>query len=179
MALTQISPEEWEAIERQTAKTLPNRPSAAGLSAETIRDRLYKALTSDTHSFKAIIIGLINDINAEIDSLPLSAYETDAVTQVVDYTLVDNTEKTFSAENTSMAITIPATAGQGFHAGVNFKTGSSPDAVAFTNNSALTLKILRYREVEIPNYIPGANTAVTMLIYSDGLYIYCHISEVA
>lgn len=176
--INKISNETLAAIERNSAKTLPDRPSQAGLTAETIRNRLYKAMTGETNSLRAEIDRIVEEINADIAALPLSDYELDTTTAVIDYELVDDEDKTFTTIATSVEITIPNTVEHGFHAGFNFVANANPNVVTFTNESSLDLVLLRHREVQITNYIPTANKIVNMLFYSDGLKIYCHIIEV-
>ena len=179
MAISQPTSEKWAAIERNSPANLPNRPSAAGLSAETIRNRLYKALLGDVNSLKEVITDLITDINTEIAGLPLSNYDTDAVTTEITHTLVDNEDYSYTATNVSVEIFIPDTVTHGFHSGLNFKSGASPVAVTFNNVSGLDLKILRYREIPITTYTPSANKTVSMTFYCDGINVYCYITEVA
>lgn len=176
--VNKISNETLLAIERKSAKTLPDRPSQAGLTAETIRNRLYKAMLDDTNSLRAEIDRVVDEVNADIEALPLSEYKLDESTTVIDYQLVDDEDKTFSTVATSVKITIPATVEHGFHAGVNFIANATPGAIVFDNQSSIDLVLLRHREIPITNYIPTANKVVNMLFYSDGLKIYCHIIEV-
>lgn len=176
--VNKISNETLLAIERKSAKTLPDRPSQAGLTAETIRNRLYKAMLDDTNSIRAEIDRVVDEVNADIQALPLSDYEIDESTSVIDYELVDDEDKTFTTVATSVEITIPATVEHGFHAGVNFVANATPGVVVFNNLSSVDLVILRHREIPITNYIPTANKVINMLFYSDGLKVYCHIIEV-
>lgn len=101
---------------------------------------------------------------------------------VVDYTAVDNTDKSFTASGiTSAKITIPATASHGYHAGVNIKSGQTPPAMEFVNNAAgKTLRVLQYGfTYDSPeNYHPSANVMIQMAIYCDGANVCISIVEV-
>lgn len=101
---------------------------------------------------------------------------------VVDYTAVDNTDKSFTANGiTSAKITIPATASHGYHAGVNIKSGQTPPAMEFVNNAAgKTLRVLQYGfTYDSPeNYHPSANVMIQMAIYCDGANVCISIVEV-
>lgn len=103
----------------------------------------------------------------------------DSSTTIVDYTLVEYEDKTFSnASITSVAITIPDTVEHGFFAGVNFSVGGTTiGAITFTNNSSYTLKLVKYGIV-LNNYTPLINKTVGLAFYCDGININCYITEV-
>lgn len=102
----------------------------------------------------------------------------DTVSTSIGITLEDGQDKTFTqATITSIAITLPVSIGHGFHAAVNFKSGASPVAVNFTNDSAYTLKKMQYG-INLANYTPSVNKTVILMFYCDGINLYCYINEV-
>ena len=102
----------------------------------------------------------------------------DTSSTTIALTLNNGEDKSYSQVTiTSIAITIPVTVGHGFQAAVNFKSGSSPVAVTFTNNSSYSLKKIQYG-LGVVNYTPTANRTVSLMLYCDGLNLYCYINEV-
>lgn len=172
-----ITESEKEAIKNNAPDKLPLNPATQGWTGALIRKKTADFVTGDNNSVLNLIETKFNAIQThmEEDSITCSLDES---TVAIDHTLANNSETTYSATATSCAVTIPATAEQGFHASLTFKTGVTSFTVIFTNNSALTLKKLRYREVEVTNYNPSTNKTVTLLFYADGINIYCHINEV-
>jgi len=102
----------------------------------------------------------------------------DTTSTAISLNLINGEDKSYSqATIASIAITIPATVGHGFQAATNFKSGSSPVAVTFTNNSSYSLKKIQYG-LGVANYTPTANRTVSLMFYCDGLNLYCYINEV-
>ena len=69
MAIAKITNEVKLAIERKTAKTLPDQPTARGYSAETIRNTLYKWLSDSTNSLFAELDRIVDEANAELNNV--------------------------------------------------------------------------------------------------------------
>jgi hypothetical protein len=108
----------------------------------------------------------------------LSAYILDTTTTVIAHTLVDNNDTTYTQSNpTAVTIVIPDTVLHGFHAGINFKSGTNVYSVTFTNNSGLDLKIHNNGQT-IVEYVPTLSRMVDMIFYSEGVNVYCYINEV-
>lgn len=102
----------------------------------------------------------------------------DNTTTSINHDLVDNSDKTYKADNISRVnIVIPTAMYHGFYAGVNFKSGATVPAVAFTNNSDVPLKIMQFG-VSVPSYIPSPNRTTTMSFFCDGVNLYCYLNEV-
>ena len=97
----------------------------------------------------------------------------------ISYTLENNLDKTFKAENIeSIELIIPNSVNHGFCCGVNFKVGNTPPNFSIINNSNYPLK-LRVYGMDIDNYIPTPNRTVAMSIYCDDINVYCYVNEVA
>lgn len=103
----------------------------------------------------------------------------DETTTSVNYTLVDNEDKTFSDDAiTDVTIIIPDTVAHGFYGGVNIAVpAGGVGAITFTNNSSFTLKLVKYGVV-ISNYTPTVSKTVGLAFYCDGININCYITEV-
>jgi hypothetical protein len=97
----------------------------------------------------------------------------------ISYTLENNLDKTFKAENIeSMELIIPNSVNHGFCSGVNFKVGDISPSFTITNNSSFPLK-MRVYGMEIENYIPSPNRTIAMSIYCDDINVYCYVNEIA
>lgn len=57
------------AIRRKTALSLPNDPSAAGMSAQTIRRRFWEAICGQKDSLLSELIRIVDEINEAMDSV--------------------------------------------------------------------------------------------------------------
>lgn len=102
----------------------------------------------------------------------------DSDTEIV-YTLENNVDKTFKAENIeSIELVIPNSVNHGFCSGVNFKVGDISPSFTITNNSSFPLK-MRVYGMEIENYIPSPNRTIAMSIYCDDINVYCYVNEIA
>jgi hypothetical protein len=66
MAVAKTTNEVKLAIERKTAKTLPDQPTARGYTAATIKGTLYKWLSDPTNSLFAELDRIVDAFNAEI-----------------------------------------------------------------------------------------------------------------
>lgn len=66
MAVAKTTNEVKLAIERKTAKTLPDQPTARGYTAATIKGALYKWLSDPTNSLFAELDRIVDAFNAEI-----------------------------------------------------------------------------------------------------------------
>lgn len=105
--------------------------------------------------------------------------EDDSSVTSIDYTLVDNVDKTFQASGiTAIKIRVPATIAHGFYAGVNVVCGSSTPTFEIVNGSSKPTKVV-IRGMLADSYTPRANTVNNMLIYCDGYAVYFYINEVA
>lgn len=67
MAIEKIKESTWEAMRRKSAASLPDNPTARGWSAEEIRRTLYAPLFDKKDSFKALLMGLIDELR-ELES---------------------------------------------------------------------------------------------------------------
>lgn len=102
----------------------------------------------------------------------------DVSSTVINYTLPNNTDKTYMANNiTAVNITVPNTMHHGFYTGINLKSSATPPSVSFVNNSIFPLKIMQFG-VNITSYTPAPNCTVSMSIFCDGINVYCYINEV-
>ncbi len=105
--------------------------------------------------------------------------EDDGETNEVNYVIEDNTDMSFISENiTSVKLTIPENIHHGYHAGVNFVSGSTAPTFEVINNSEYTIKIIQYGFV-MSAYTPSANCSVSMSIICDGKFVHLSILEVA
>lgn len=105
----------------------------------------------------------------------------DESTTAVNYTVVNNVDKTFIASGiTSVKLTIPAGITHGFHAGVNIHSGSTAPSFEFVNSSDKTLKVIQYGfAYDTPQgYRPSANVMICMSIQCDGKLVHVSIIEV-
>ena len=66
MAVAKTTNEVKLAIERKTAKTLPDQPTARGYKAATIKGALYKWLSDPTNSLFAELDRIVDAFNSEI-----------------------------------------------------------------------------------------------------------------
>ena len=97
----------------------------------------------------------------------------------ISYTLENNLDKTFKAENIeSIELIIPNSVNHGFCCGVNFKVGNTPPSFSVINNSDYPFK-LRIYGMDNTNYIPSPNRTVAMSIYCDDINVYCYVNEIA
>lgn len=97
----------------------------------------------------------------------------------ISYTLENNLDKTFKAENIeSIELIIPNSVNHGFCCGVNFKSGNTPPSFSIINNSDYPLK-MRVYGMDIENYTPTPNRTVAMSIYCDDINVYCYVNEIA
>lgn len=207
MAVQNITNEVLQAIIRKSAATLPDRTSESGLTADTIRGRLYKAITDPTNSIYSEINRIVGEVNEILEELgenlvelrrngdyvqwryiggaewknlyQINSYvgELDEVETSIDYELVDNVDQSYSEAMTAVGITIPDTVAHGFYAGLNWIADTEPSAVIFTNDSSYELKIIKFG-LGISNYTPTGGKIINMIFFCDGLYVYCYINEV-
>ena len=104
--------------------------------------------------------------------------EDDTAT-AIEYTLVDNTDKTFKATGiTSLKLIVPETVKHGFYCGVNIRTGDAECTVqTATNNSDYPLKYME-RGYETTRFTKLAKNSVTIMsFFCDGINLYCYITE--
>lgn len=102
----------------------------------------------------------------------------DTTTTAIDYTVEDNTDKTFNANNiSSIKLRIPNGIGHGYYAGVNIVIGSTPPTFELVNNSSYQAYILQ-RGLPQASYTPQANSRANLLIYCDGSAVYVYANEV-
>lgn len=66
-----VSEEERAAITRKTAYSLPDEPSARGMTPDQIRKRFWEAMVGDRHSLLAEIDRVAKEVNAALDALVL------------------------------------------------------------------------------------------------------------
>ena len=202
---TTISNARKTEILNQTAKTLPDRASQAGLSAETIRTRLYKG----TEELITEINRIVGEVNVELETLGEMLIEIrrndgyvqwryigegdeewtnlylinsfigdlDEASLAIEYELEDNMDQSYTEAMASVEITIPDTVAHGFYAGLNWIADTEPSAVIFTNDSSYELKIIKFG-LGISNYTPTGGKIINMIFFCDGLYVYCYINEV-
>ena len=105
--------------------------------------------------------------------------DSDNTETEISYTLENNLDKTFKAENIeSIELIIPNSVNHGFCSGVNFKVGDISPSFTITNNSSFPLK-MRVYGMEIENYIPSPNRTIAMSIYCDDINVYCYVNEIA
>lgn len=64
-----VSEEERAAITRKTAYSLPDEPSARGMTPDQIRKRFWEAVVGDRHSLLAEIDRVAKEVNAALDAL--------------------------------------------------------------------------------------------------------------
>lgn len=103
---------------------------------------------------------------------------SDSTTTAINYTVEDNTDKTFKASGiTSIRLTIPSGIGHGYYAGVNVICGATAPTFEIVNSSSYDVKILQ-RGLLQQSYTPQPNSAANMLIYCDGAAVYVYVNEV-
>lgn len=96
----------------------------------------------------------------------------------VSYTFINEEDITFTANGISrIDFEIPSTAVHGFYGGANFKVGSTPPNVVFTNHTIYPLKLMR-RGVTAENYTFTPNKTVMLVVLCDGINVVCNMIEV-
>ncbi len=104
--------------------------------------------------------------------------EDDDETIEVDYSIEDNTDKSFVNEGiTKIKLTIPEDIRHGYHAGVNFVSGTTAPTFEVVNNSKYATKIIQYGLV-MASYTPSVNCSVSISIMCDGKFVHLSILEV-
>ncbi|MFA5195176.1 MAG: hypothetical protein WC401_05200 [Bacteroidales bacterium] len=208
LELIELSVLEETEIKNNAPNKIPLNPSAQGWSASAIRAALSEAIVGEKASVlktlkekMALIknaIEILSDMSIEIrrngayiqwryineeewtNLYLINSFigNLDETGSSIDYELVDNVDKSYTEEITSVAITIPSTVSHGFYAGLNWLAGIGSGAVAFTNESSYELKIIKFG-LGISNYTPTGGKIINMIFFCDGLYVYCYINEVA
>lgn len=171
-----LTEEEKEEIKNNAPDKLPLNPTAQGYSGALVRKKTSEFVTGEEKSVLALLgqkFQILYNLFSEIDARTI----LDEVTTDIDYTLEQNVDKTFTQDISSAKITFDSTVEHGFEAGINFKSGVSPFAVEFINNSSYDLKIIN-NGIEISNYTPSTSKTINLFVFSDGLFIYCYIKEI-
>jgi len=106
------------------------------------------------------------------------AYRADEESTSITYTFEDMADKTYTQLVNAVNLTIPASASQGFEAGIVFKTGSAIPSFTLTNLSETPVKMIQFGTT-ITSYVPATHSTITILVYNDKLYNNVLIYEVA
>lgn len=119
MAIDKISEAVWRAILRKSPASLPDNPTARGWSASEIKAALYRFLLDDKESFKAVIEGLIteiNDMEAELKELiQAGGVDMEAVKALIEEALKDYEPGTGTGGGGSVTVTVDGGTGTASH----------------------------------------------------------------
>jgi len=179
MAITLMTAAKLLEIERSSAKTLPDNPSNAGMTAETVRRRLYQGLTALRDEVQRMA-GEANVSMQTISENIVTVCDLDETETEIDWEIQNCTDKSYSSSSiVSVQITIPDDVFHGFYSAVNYKSGAAPTEVQFVNESSYDLKVFLFGSQKLDGYTPPANKTVVMMFHCDGINVYCNIMEVA
>ncbi len=177
--IPKITEEQRLLMQRLSVYALSTRPSEQGKKEMDVKTAMYAPIGKVCDFIDAIVDAAnaaIDSVHTDVENIEPTQYVKDEITTSVDYTLVNNAVKTYSAVASSVKIIVPEDVEAGFNSAITFFTGDSPLHVTFVSNGKI-VKLFQYG-ANVGEYNASKNARVNMYAYSnDGEYVDIFIFE--